>query len=115
MLPLLEIASQVADLSTDRCRKAFIGAVSIRKDGTLVRSRNGSTPRPEGISPSAHAEARVLRKSGYGATVYVSRVKKDGSLGMAKPCSNCMAALKAMRVEMVYWSIDNNEWGACRP
>jgi len=115
MLPLLEVAGQVADLSTDRCRKAFMGAVALRRDGTLVRSRNGITIRPDGPIPSGHAEARVLRKSGYGATVYVARVKKDGSLAMAKPCSKCMAALRAMGVEMVYWTISNNDWEACKP
>ena len=115
MLPLLEVASQVADISSQPYRKAFIGAVAIRKDGTLVHSRNGITIRPDCISPSSHAEARVLRKSGYGATIYVARVKKDGSLAMAKPCSRCMAALKSRGAEMVYWTISNNDWEACRP
>ncbi len=115
MLPLLEVAGQVADITSQTNRKAFIGAVAIRRDGALVKSPNGVTIRPDGPSPSSHAEARVLRKSGHGATVYVARVKKDGSLAMAKPCSKCMAALKAMGVEMVYWTINNNEWEGFKP
>lgn len=115
MLNLLEIASQVADLSVDRCRKSFLGAVAERRDGVLVYSRNGSTLNPIGVNATMHAEKRVLRKSGYGAKIYVARVKKDGSLAMAKPCSKCMPALKAMGVEMVFWSISNNEWEACKP
>lgn len=115
MLNLLHIASQVADISIDCKRKAFVGAVAIRKDGKMVVSRNGSTPYPNGKSPTAHSERRLLRKSGYGATVYVARVKRNGSLGLAKPCCHCMPALRAMGVEVVYWTIDNENWGACRP
>jgi tRNA(Arg) A34 adenosine deaminase TadA len=109
------IASQVADISTDIKRKAFIGAVAIRRDGTMVVSRNGATPWPNGKSPSSHAEGRILRKSGYGATVYVARVKRNGSLALARPCQYCMPALRARGVEMVYWTIDNTEWEACVP
>src|SRR5580693_3718965 len=112
MLSLLTIASQVADASTDRTRKAFVGAVAVRRDGKIVRSRNGSTPYPNGKSPSCHAEARTLRKSGYGATVYVARVRRDGSLALAKPCVHCMGSLRAMGVEIVYWTISNDDWGA---
>jgi len=115
MLHLLTIAGQVADVSVDIKRKAFVGAVAIRRDGTMVVSRNGSTPWPNGKSPSCHSEARVLRKSGYGATVYVARVKRNGDFGLAKPCFSCMPALKAMGVEMVYWTVNNIEWEACRP
>lgn len=115
MLPLLEVASQVADITSQTHRKAFIGAVAIRKDGTLVHARNGVTIRPDGPCPSSHAEARVLKKSGHGSTVYVARTLKNGSLAMAKPCSRCMARLKSRGVELVYWTISNNEWEACRP
>jgi tRNA(Arg) A34 adenosine deaminase TadA len=115
MLNLLLVASQVADITTDRCRKAFIGSVAIRRDGVLVKSRNGATPDPSGVNPMAHSEARTLRKCGYGATIYVARIRKDLSLGMAKPCKYCMPALRAMGVQMVYWTINNEEWGACIP
>jgi cytidine/deoxycytidylate deaminase-like protein len=115
MLQLLTIAGQVADISVDIKRKAFVGAVAIRRDGTMVMSRNGSTPWPNGKSPSCHAEKKCLRKSGYGSTVYVARVKRDGSFALAKPCCHCMPALRAMGVEMVYWTVNNTEWEACRP
>lgn len=109
------MASVVADLTSDKNRKAFIGAISVRKDGAIVKSRNASIYLPEGKVPSSHAEARVMRKSGFGATVYVSRVKRDGSLAMAKPCSHCMASLKSRGVDMVYWTVSNNEWDGCKP
>jgi tRNA(Arg) A34 adenosine deaminase TadA len=112
MLSLLQVASQVADLTADPCRKAIIGAVAVRKDGVMVASRNGSA---KDKCPSIHAEIRALRKSGFGATVYVSRIKRDGSLAMAKPCPYCMAALRARGVEMVYYTVSNTEWEARKP
>ena len=115
MLRLLNIAAEVADLSSDRMRKAFVGVVALRQDGTLVHARNGSTPDPEGINPKAHAEFRVLRKAGYGASVYVARLKRDGTFGLAKPCAYCMAALKSRGVELAYYTTENDQWEACRP
>ena len=115
MLSQLLIASQIADFNTDRKRKSFLGALAVRRDGVLVYSRNGSTLNPIGVNPSMHAEARVLRKAGYGSTIFVSRIRKDSSLGMAKPCTYCMAALKARGVETVYWTINNDDWDACVP
>lgn len=115
MLDLLRIAAEIADPSTDKNRKAFIGAVSIRKDGTLVYSRNGGNPHSQGRMPSVHAEARVLRKSGYGATVYVARVLRNGQFALAKPCGYCQAVLRARKVEMVYYTTGPNSWEGFRP
>lgn len=49
-------------------------------------------------SYSGHAEMRALAKLGTrvkrGALkIYVSRYRKDGSVGMAKPCAHCQAHL----------------------
>jgi len=116
MLQLLKVAGEVANLSADRMRKSFMGAVAVRRDGVLVYSRNGSTtPFMPTKTPSIHAEQRLLRKTGDGATIYVARLKRDGSFGMAKPCPRCMAGLKARRVEMVYYTISATEWEACKP
>jgi len=110
MLSYIQLASEVADLSTDRHRKAFVGAVAIRSDGVIVSSRNGYIINPSDTYPSAHAEARVLRKAGYGCTLYVARVKRDGSLAMAKPCSTCHSMIKSRGVKSVYYSVSNTEW-----
>ena len=115
MLNLLKTAGEVADITSDIKRKSFMGAVAIRKDGVLVKSRNGLTIRPDCKSLSAHAEIRVLRKAGYGATVYVARVNKSGQFAMAKPCVYCMASLRSRGVDMVYWTVSNNEWNGCKP
>jgi tRNA(Arg) A34 adenosine deaminase TadA len=116
MLPLLQVAGQVADLSVDRYRKAFVGCILVRADGVIVKSRNSSTsPHCSEKTPSSHAEIRALRKAGQNATAYVSRLKRDGSYGLAKPCPRCMSALRSRGVEMVYWTVSNNEWEAQKP
>ena len=100
---MLRLAVDAARFGEDMLRSAFVGAVAIRRDGALVRARNGSSTK---VEPSVHAEARVLRKAGAGAKVYVARVKRDGSIGCARPCKWCMAALKARHVASVTWAED---------
>ena|ERR1700722_15824581 len=115
MLHLINIAAEVADITTDRNRKAFIGAVAMRRDGVLVHARNSAVYSPNAKNPPAHSESRICKKSGAGSEIYVARVKRDGSLAMAKPCPRCMAIMRSHRVEMVYYSISPTEWGACKP
>ena len=107
MHKLLAKAAQAANRFHDIHRIAFMGAVAERHDGVIVVSRNGSA---KDKSPPSHAEIRVLRKSGYGATVYVARVLRNGERALAKPCSNCMSALKAKGVEEVYFTTGKNDW-----
>jgi len=110
MLNYLKLASEVADLTSDTCRKAFVGAVAVRRDGVIVHSRNGCAQRPDAKVPSIHAEARLLRKAGFGCVMYVARVKRDGSLAMAKPCATCEAYLRSRGVKQVFYTISDNDW-----
>ena len=111
MLQLLRLAGKAANPNTDHYRTAFVGAVCVRLDGVLVSSRNGSTSSNSEKIPSAHAEARIVNRSGYGAIIYVARVRRDGSLAMAKPCSRCEASMRSMRVKKVYYTINETEYG----
>lgn len=112
MLHYLNLAAEVADLTTDTHRKAFVGAVAIRRDGVIVSTRNAGIRNPLERCPAAHAEARICRnKSGVGSIIYVARIKRDGSLALAKPCDTCFAYLKSMGTEAVYYTISNTEWG----
>ncbi len=54
MLDLIEVAAKVADLSADRHRKAFVGAVAIRRDGVLVYSMVRSSYHAHEQEASAH-------------------------------------------------------------
>lgn len=40
------------------------------------------------------------------ATLYVGRIKKDGSWGMAKPCSGCMGAIAQYGIKRVIYTTD---------
>jgi deoxycytidylate deaminase len=45
------------------------------------------------------------------ASVYVYRQRKDGSLGLARPCGSCMSAIRALNIRNVYYT---NEGGYSR-
>jgi tRNA(Arg) A34 adenosine deaminase TadA len=89
-------------------RQNLLGAVGVRTDGAIVKSNNLSCRFP---TKEAHAEARVCRKLGWGGTVYVVRVLRDGTLTMAKPCRNCENRMRLSGVVKVYYSINENEFG----
>lgn len=109
MLKLLKEAARVAVSSADDHRAFFLGAVAVREDQAIVKSANGASPGPD---RTVHAEARALKKAGYGATVYVARVaRKDGKLALARPCNNCWTAMKRAHVTKCYYTISENEYG----
>jgi len=108
----LEIAAKTAQSKSDK-RSFLLGAVAERKDGTIVKARNSPTIVPD---RQAHSEFRLCKKLDYGATVYIARVKLDGSgSGMARPCADCMRALKAKKVKRVYFTIDPETYGFWDP
>lgn len=90
-------------------RTYFLGAVGVRRDGTLVKALNGNPNEP---MAQAHAEHRLFRKLDYGAPeVYVARVLKNGDFACAKPCVKCRRALRSKGVRNVYYTIANDEFG----
>jgi tRNA(Arg) A34 adenosine deaminase TadA len=104
---MAKLASEAKDNETDK-RKYKIGAIGIRSDGTIVKSRNIATRVPE---PTAHAESRLSRKLTTNSTVFVVRVLSNGSLANARPCKNCLSILLAKHIKRCYYSINNNEYG----
>ncbi len=104
---LIDLAGDTARRESVDMRLHAIGAVGIRKDGAIVRSRNGSSKIP---LPEAHAEARLCDKLDFGTPyVFVARVRKDGTYGMSKPCQDCAIKLKMKGVKRVYFT--TNEVG----
>ena len=89
-------------------RRYRLAAVGVRTDGAVVVSSNLPSRIPE---PSAHAEARLARKLDWGSTVYIVRIKRDGTLGTARPCRKCQSALRLKGVRYCYYSISENEYG----
>jgi deoxycytidylate deaminase len=66
-------------------------------------------------SLSVHAEhAALLRRQHYentkGMTMYVARMRADGSLGCSKPCSNCLDLCRIVGVQRIrYFDHDANQ------
>ena len=109
MIPLgLEKALRAANRYKEDNRTHAIGAAARRHDGVWVVAKNGAS---EQVQPSAHAEIRVLRKAGYGASLYVARMRKDGTPGLARPCARCLASLRPRGISRVYYTIGVGEYG----
>jgi tRNA(Arg) A34 adenosine deaminase TadA len=124
MLELLRLAARYAVLKHDDDRVFLLGAVGVRSDGRLVHAQNSSVldtlKRAEWNAykrfPESHAEIRLTKKLGFGATMYVARVKRaNHNLAMARPCECCRNIIKAFRVKKVYYTISDNEWGVWDP
>jgi tRNA(Arg) A34 adenosine deaminase TadA len=96
----IDIAAQVAVRGPTR-RAHMLGAVGIRNDGAVVIACNLASKDKE---PRAHAEARLSRKLDVGSVVYVARVHRDGTFGMAHPCPTCMRILRAKGVDRVFYT-----------
>ncbi len=118
MLNMLNLAAEIALPTNDNDKRNFyLGCVGLRQDGVLVSSKNGASEFSASVKqyqllPNAHAEGRVLRKLGKGGIMFVARVaKKDDKLAMAFPCSMCQVRIRGMKIEKVYYSINENQYG----
>lgn len=97
--------------------RARIGAV-ITKGGRVLSTginERKYTKRNGRSWPSIHAEEAAILKilkepNGQrkliGATIYVSRIKKDGTPGLAKPCKDCQALINAVGIKRVFYTED---------
>lgn len=108
-------------IATKRARestfeRAKVGAV-ISKGHRILASgcneiRGYKTRSPKKWEDSVHAEQRVildLLRSGrqhelVGATLYVSRITKDGNLALAKPCSICQELIESVGIKQVFYT-----------
>jgi hypothetical protein len=83
-------------------------AIGVRDDGTIIKSTNLMTEIPH---PRGHAESRLMLKAGWGSTVYVARVLKNGEAALSKPCHNCEHIMRSRGVKKVFYTISKNEYG----
>ena len=60
--------------------------------------------------PFKHAESSCILHAGfmasYGSSLAVSRVKRDGSVALAKPCAACQAIIKKAGIRRVFYTTD---------
>lgn len=98
-------------------RNYHLGCVGIRADGVLVSSQNGAVSgcvkkHTRHSLPEVHAEVRVIKKLGKYGTIYVARVNKiNNGFTMAKPCKMCETLIRSAKVNKVYYSISDSEYG----
>jgi len=104
---LLTQAASLAKANSE-FKNYSIACIALRQDGVFVQSYNGSTKLP---MPAAHAEAKVLKKAGRGAILFVARVTADGEWALSKPCKNCSSLIRSKLVERVYYTIAPGEFG----
>jgi len=103
----LELATKIAK-NNNQAKSFLFGVVAERDDGLIVTSTNVRTQMP---CKAAHAERRVLAKSGYGAILYVVRIDRAGKWAIAKPCKACETFARNKGVKKIYYSISHNEYG----
>lgn len=91
-----------------------LGAVIVKGGRVLSTGYNSIRYTKELKEPSLHAEgAAILKllKEGRlhdlaGAELFVSRFTKGGSIGMARPCSNCHSLLASVGIKHVHYTTD---------
>lgn len=95
--------------------RAKVGAVIVKGGRVLSTGINSLRyTKDNGRSwPSLHAEEQAILKllkqpNGgkhlVGSTIYVSRVKKDGSVGLAKPCQKCQELIDAVGIRKIVYT-----------
>ncbi len=108
---MLLLALKTAKLSDERFK---VGAVAV-SGGRVIgvacnKGRNHPTILEDNViksQASVCAERRLLSTLGQkakNATIYVARVKKNGSFGLSKPCERCRKALNDADVKKVIYS-----------
>ena len=110
MKRFFRLAKIVAAKGADR-RRYRLGAVGIRSDGAIVKSKNIPNKYPE---PQAHAEARLAKKLDKNSIVYVVRIDANNRLTESRPCASCQRILRFKGVKRVYYSISETEYGVIK-
>lgn len=106
-----KLAKNISKFSNHRVR---VGAV-ICKNRPISAACNRAKTHPKFADPyksvrgSIHAEIRAIINCGCedlkGGTVYVYREHKDGTPGMARPCSSCLDTLEEVGIKKIYYTI----------
>lgn len=129
MLDLLVEAAKVAipregKTNEHDLRLFWIGALGMRKDGSIVKKRNIPL-RLSGFAahernPFSHAEGRVIkafRTSRIESTLYVARVLRESynightTYGMSRPCSHCQNVIRSAGIKRVFYTVSNFQYG----
>ncbi len=103
-------------------RKYLVGAVALDYKGRIIGLKTNSYkthPRMTELSRATrwgdrkiflHAEvATLVSVSQPVHTIIIARIRKDGSLALAKPCPLCQLAIKEAKVKRTYFTNEHGE------
>lgn len=121
----LEIATKLAESNIDY-PKWPLGAVCVKGGSVLSfgQSKLKTDPRvcdldlvAHNLALSIHAEEDAIRRCGNpkGATLFVSRVGRNGNIGIAKPCKKCQRLIRRNGIKRVYYTVDNSTYSVWNP
>lgn len=93
MIDLDHLVPQLLELHPRSVRKATVLAIVYKRTKIISFGFNRRIIEKV-VHPcySVHAEESALRKAGrraVGATMYIVRVRRDGTYGLARPCNYC--------------------------
>lgn len=63
-----------------------------------------------------HAEVACLTKAKdldidwSRASLFICRIKKDGSRGLSRPCQGCQALIRSLGIKNIYYTTNDNGW-----
>jgi deoxycytidylate deaminase len=109
------LARQISKHSTHH--QHMHGCVITRGNKVISVGFNKIKTNPNSNHPyySTHAELSAVLKADrsdlIGATVYVYREHRDGTLANSKPCKSCQNLLVEAQVSMVYYSTETGYEG----
>ena len=122
---ILKAAVYSIPVIDDDPRGFWIGCIGIRNDQRKVIARNGSIQQLFSMSldptemqkrSEYHAEGRILNKMTKGGEMFVARISRQtGELMMARPCGYCRAKIRSYRINKVYYSVNNDQYGVWLP
>lgn len=100
----LDRATDLARTSPNR--KWWLGAIIVDKHGNQIGSGTNSVSYGTDDPPfSCHAEEAALESMvGQGHTIYVARVRRSNTIGLARPCSNCVNQLRHAGIQRAVWT-----------
>ena len=95
-----------------------VGALVVKSGRVLGSGTNRYRNHPSRVDRdgvSYHAEEVALRRSGRvsGSTIYVARVTRSGTIGLALPCPRCQQDLLESGVTTAIWT-EPMGWGKAK-
>jgi deoxycytidylate deaminase len=113
-LRFFDIARKLAEKSNHNQHK--VGCVIVKGNRVIGVGWNQMKTHPASKAYGSwlHAEVHALIgcsiESTQGAEIYVVRVRRCGSLGIAKPCESCAAAIQVAGIKKVHYSNNENSF-----